>query len=97
MSWNPLSWFPWTRAGRQTLIYLSFALSGPAITALVIAAMLWALEYRQFDTFGTLALIVGGALLISVSGLAVFVSLRAIKLGRDGFEVSGSPNEGESP
>jgi len=89
MKWNPLSWMPYTHEGRQTLVYLVFAGAGPALTIVVIWAMLKALDYKLFATFSHLSLIVAGAMLIIVTGLAMFVSIRAVKLGKDGFSAEG--------
>ncbi|MES2903997.1 MAG: hypothetical protein V4696_07415 [Pseudomonadota bacterium] len=81
---------PFTQQGRQTLVYLVFAGCGPALTCVVIWAMWQSLKRTAlFPTFSYLALIVASALLIIVTGLAMFVSIRAVKLGRDGFEASG--------
>jgi len=82
--------FPLTREGRQTLIYLTFAFAGPALTGIVIWAMVAALEHTAlWPTFRDLALIVAAALMIVVMGLACFVSIRAIKIGKDGIEATG--------
>lgn len=82
--------FPFSRDGRQTLIYIVFAFAGPALTAVVIWAMIEALErVALWATFRDLALIVAAALMVVVIGLAMFVSIRAIKVGRDGIEASG--------
>ena len=96
MIWyNPLTWFPFTHQGRQTLIYLVFAGAGPALCAMVIWAMVTALGRNLFATFSNLALIVASCLLIIVTGLAMFVSIRAVKLGKDGFSAEGG-NDDES-
>jgi hypothetical protein len=90
MKWyNPASWIPYTHAGRQTLVYLVFAGAGPSLTAVVIWAMLKALDYNLRQTFSQLALIVAACLLIITTGLAMFVSIRAVKLGKDGFSAEG--------
>ena len=81
--------FPLTREGRQTTIYLVFAGSGPILTAIIVWAMLRALDVHLFGTFRDLALIVAASLFVIITGLAMFVSIRAIKVGRDGFEASG--------
>jgi hypothetical protein len=81
--------FPFTHEGRQTLVYLVFAGAGPALTLIVIWAMNRALFYKLFGTFSNLAYIVAGALLIIVTGLGMFVSIRAVKLGKDGFSAEG--------
>ena len=81
---------PLTRDGRQTLVYLVFAGAGPALTAVVIWIMLQALARPAlFHTFSKVALIVAVSLLIIVTGLAMFVSIRAVKISKDGFEASG--------
>ena len=81
---------PLTRDGRQTLVYLIFAGSGPALTLVVIWAMIEALKrVALYATFSHLAMIVAVSLLIIVTGLAMFVSIRAVKISKDGFEASG--------
>lgn len=88
--------FPFTREGRQTLVYLVFAGCGPALTLLVRWAMGQALDRKLIDVFGSLANKVADALLIIVIGLACFVSIRAIKVGKDGFDVQArDPQQGD--
>lgn len=91
--------FPFTRDGRQTLVYIVFAGCGPALTV----ATLWAMQVihdwtgasdaARLDKFAELAVLIGVALLIVTVALACFVSIRAIKVGRDGIEAT-SNNEG---
>lgn len=83
---------PFTHDGRQTLVYLVFAGAGPALTAVVIWIMQAARDAKQWDTFSRVALIVAAALLVITIALAMFVSIRAIKIGRDGIEASGEPD-----
>lgn len=90
MKWyNPFSWVPYSHEGRQTLVYLVFAGAGPALTCVVIWAMLRALDAQLPKTFSNLALVVAACLLIITTGLAMFVSIRAVKLGKDGFSAEG--------
>lgn len=84
--------FPFSHDGRQTLVYLVFAGAGPALTALVWWAMRQAGAAAQWGIFDNLANVVAAALLVIVIGLAMFVSIRAIKIGRDGIEASGEPD-----
>lgn len=84
--------FPFTREGRQTLVYLVFSGSGIALTAFVWWFAEKALERNLFGTFTDLARIVAASLLVTVIALGMFVSIRAIKVGKDGIEASG---EGE--
>lgn len=94
-----LPWFPFTREGRQTLVYLVMAGCGPALTGVVIWAMYvvrwWpdASPDARLDKFAQLALCVAAALIIIVIALSCFVSIRAIKggVGKDGvqFDVTG--------
>lgn len=75
-------------------MYLVYALSGPALTAVVIWAMVEALRrVALWQTFSQLAFILAAALFVVVTGLAMFVSIRAIKVGRDGFEASGGEED----
>ncbi len=93
---------PLTMAGRQTLVYLVFAGSGPALTVLIIWAMRAIRDWQGADAadklarFAFLAQYVAIALLILVVALACFVSIRAIKVGKDGLEAT-SQNDGEPP
>jgi hypothetical protein len=84
--------------GRQALIYIFFAFAGPALTGVVIWAMRESLAREKlWSTFSRLSYIVAAALLIIVTGLAMFVSLRAVKLGKDGFEATGGNDDHEEP
>lgn len=95
MIWyNPFTWVPFTHQGRQTLIYLIFAGAGPALCLMTIWAMVQALRHGLLKTFSNLSLVVAASLLIIVTGLAMFVSIRAVKLGKDGFSAEGG-NDGD--
>ena len=77
---------PLSREGRQTLIYIMAALSGPALTLCLIAAgyviatFPGASAEQRLDKFAQIALLLAVALLIVVIRDACFVSIRAIKL-----------------
>lgn len=98
--------FPFTREGRQTLVYLIMAGCGPALTGVVIWAMYvirwWpdATADARLDKFAQLALCIAAALIVIVIALACFVSIRAIKLdvGRDGIrgDVQGGEGSGNA-
>ncbi len=104
MTWNPLTWLPWTREGRQTLIYLVLALCGPALTVCIM----WALSVietfpgttgqQRLDAYVSLAAPLGWSLIIIVLALSCFVSIRAIKIeaGKDGVkgDVTGEGDGG---
>jgi len=51
--------------------------------------MVEALDRGLLKTFSNLAYLIGGCLLIIVTGLGMFVSIRAVKLGKDGFSAEG--------
>lgn len=89
MTWNPLTWLPFTRDGRMTLIYLALAGCGPALTLVVIWAMNLSQKANQWAIFADLANKVAWALLLIVLALSCFVSIRAIKVGKDGIEATG--------
>jgi hypothetical protein len=73
--------FPFTHEGRQTLVYLVFAGAGPTLTIVIWLAMRVLAAARQWDGYMRLATIVALSLLIIVTGLGMFVSIRAIKIG----------------
>jgi hypothetical protein len=83
-------------------VYLVFAGAGPALSALIIWAMVairaWggATAIAKLDRFATLAYIVAGALLIIVAALACFVSIRALKISAHGLEATGSGGDGNA-
>lgn len=86
--------FPFTREGRQTLVYLVFAGCGPSLTLLVMWAMNQSLgQPKLWPTFTRLATIVAVALLIITIALGMFVSIRALKISRGGIEASGGPDD----
>jgi len=90
-----MSLFPFTREGRQTLVYITLAGCGPALTLVLIWAMSVVRDFggadatERLDKFATLATIIASALVIIVIALSCFVSIRAIKIGKDGIEASG--------
>jgi hypothetical protein len=101
MSWNPFpgAWrnivalFPFTKDGRATLIYLAFAGSVPALTAVIT----WSLyEIRWFDApalarldrFYEITMRLCYGMLLGMLAYAAFVSFRAFKAGKDGIEMN---------
>lgn len=93
---------PLTFAGRQTLIYVCLALSGPVLTGIVVWALASIRDWKDVDAvtklarYAALTNYIAIALLIVVIALACFVSIRAIKIGRDGIEAE-SNNNGSDP
>lgn len=82
-------WFPFTFAGRQTLIYVMFSCSTGILTLITWWAMRMLFANRQWAAGEQLADKVAWALLMSVAGYACFVSVRSFKIGKDGFDVQG--------
>ena len=98
-----VAWFPFTRAGRQTLVYVALSLCGPALTILVWWAM-QVIRYfpdttgqERLEAFAKLATMVTGGLLVIVIALACFVSIRAVKIGKDGIEAKSHGGENDDP
>jgi hypothetical protein len=89
-----MKYLPFGKDARSTLVYLVFAGCGPALTACVIWAMRiirdWtgASDADRLDKFASLAMVIASALLVITVALAAFVSIRAIKVGKDGLEAS---------
>jgi hypothetical protein len=77
----------------MTLVYAVFAGAGPATSAVSAWTMWQAMTAGQWDTFARLATINAAGNLIIVTALAMFVSIRALKIGKDGFEASGGERE----
>lgn len=116
MSWHqwrlwPWNWVPYTREGRQTLIYLVVAGCGPALTFALWNFSSSALDVvrhwagaPQLDRLNHYAAIaeltinlLGWALMVIVLALACFVSIRSLKLNvKDGTaEAAGDGSGGE--
>ena len=102
MKWySPLSWFPWTQEGRATAVYLGFLWSGPTLTALLRWSM-GEIEFfpgaaadQRLAAFARLAdKVVDGVLLVGIV-YACFISIRALKVGASGIDVSGNGDAGE--
>ena len=91
-------WFPLDREGRQSLVYLVLAGCGPAMTLAVMWAMhrihVWvdAPASERLEHFAALAMMVAAGLLIIITALAAFVSIRAFKVtaGRNGITLSAT-------
>lgn len=94
-----MSLFPFTREGRHTLVYIVFSCSGPALTGLILWALYSIEDFagadakERLDRFAELSMLVGSALLVTVVALACFVSIRAIKIGKDGIDAQGGPGD----
>lgn len=98
MNWNPLSWFPFTKDGRATLIYIAFAGSVPALTAL-IAWILYTIRWfdapalDRLERFYQISMRVTLAMLLGMLAYAAFVSFRAFKAGKDGVEMNSKDED----
>lgn len=90
MIWyNPFTWVPYSKEGRQSLVYLAFAGAGPILTGIVVWAMTVSDSHSWREVFANLAYMVAAGMLIVVTGLSMFVSIRSLKVSRDGLEASG--------
>lgn len=85
------SLFPFTHEGRQTLVYVALSWAAPVICAMLLWAMSrietfpGAAASERLARFADLADRVSWGLLIILIAYACFVSIRAIKIGKDGF------------
>ena len=95
--------FPFTRAGRQTLVYVALAGCGPVLTLFVYWAMVTVRDFAgappaiRLARFAHLADYIAVSLLIIVVALACFVSIRAVKIGKDGLEATANDNGEDQP
>lgn len=80
--------FPFTHDGRQTLIYLIFSGAGPALCLIGLYVLSRTEIAGQWPIYAEMARIFGWSLFVIVSGLGMFVSIRAIKIGKDGLDFS---------
>ena len=91
MNWRPITWFPFTKDGRATLIYIAFAGSVPALTAL-IAWILYTIRWfdapaiERLERFYQISMRVTIGFLLGMLVYGAFVSLRAFKASKDGLE-----------
>lgn len=85
--------FPFTHDGRQTLIYLIFSGAGPALCLIGIYVLSRTELAGQWAIYAEMARTFGWSLFVIVSGLGMFVSIRAIKIGKDGLDFSSKDPE----
>lgn len=98
MNWNPLTWFPYTRDGRATLIYIFFAFSVPALCGMLLYVLY---TIRHFDApaldrlerFYQIGMRITAAMLLGMLAYAAFVSFRAFKAGKDGVEMNSKNDD----
>lgn len=100
MRWNPLTWFPFTKDGRATLIYLTFAGSVPALTAILVYVLYtirWfdAPAIDRLERFYQIGMRITLAVLLSMLIYGAFISLRAFKASKDGVEFD-SKDDGDT-
>lgn len=94
---------PLTHGGRQTLIYLVLAGAGPTLTGVVVWAMVMVRDWTganpvtKLDAFARLAWWICLALFVIVVALACFVSIRAVRIGRDGLTAEANDNGEDQP
>lgn len=95
MKWyNPFTWFPYTHEGRQTLVYMALAWAAPIICGMLIWAMQTLRDWtdapvlQRLERFADIADRLSWGLLVILVSYACFVSIRAVKIGKDGFEAS---------
>ncbi len=98
MNWNPLSWFPFTKDGRATLIYVFFALSVPALCGMLVYVLYtirWfdAPALDRLERFYQIGMRITIAMLLGMLAYAAFVSFRAFKAGKDGVEMNSKDEE----
>ncbi len=101
MKWfNPFTWFPWSQEGRATAVYLGFLWSVPALTALLrwamgeIATFPGAEAGERLTRFANLADKIVDGVLLGMIVYACFISIRALKVGKDGLDVHGNEDAG---
>lgn len=102
MNWNPISWFPFGKDGRATLVYIFFAGSVPVI----LGAIVWALylirwwndapALARLEKFYNITMWLSYGFMLGMVAYAAFVSIRAAKFNAkegtaefDGREDSG--------
>jgi NAD/NADP transhydrogenase alpha subunit len=82
-----------TREGRQALVYLVFAGAGPALSAIVVWAMIVAQQRGQWELFVLLAKANAAGQFVVVLALSAFVSIRALKISAGGIEMDSREGE----
>ena len=100
MSWNPITWLPFTKDGRATLIYVFFALSVPALCGMlvyVLYTLRWfdAPALDRLERFYQIGMRITLAMLLGMLAYAAFVSFRAFKAGKDGVEMNSKDEDSD--
>lgn len=93
------SLFPFTHEGRQTLVYVALSWAAPVICAMLLWSMSrietfpGAAADQRLARFADLADRISWGLLIILIAYACFVSIRAIKIGKDGFSAESRDDD----
>jgi hypothetical protein len=88
---NARGLFPFSHEGRQTLVYICLAWAAPIICGMVLWAMRairdWgdAPAVDRLNRFADIADRLSWGLVLILVAYACFVSIRAVKIGKDGF------------
>jgi hypothetical protein len=100
MTKNPLTWLPFTKDGRATLIYIFFALSVPALCGMLVYVLYtirWfdAPALDRLERFYQIGMRITLAMLLGMLAYAAFVSFRAFKAGKDGVEMNSKDEDSD--
>lgn len=93
MRWNPLTWFPFTKDGRATLIYIGFFGSMPVLSAIIVYVLYtirWfdAPAIDRLERFYQIGMRVTLAFLLGTLIYGAFISFRAFHAGKDGIGIN---------
>lgn len=95
---NFSKYFPFSKDGRATLVYLAFAGSVPALTA-VVAWALYTIRYfdapatDRLERFYQISMKITYGVLLGMLIYGAFVAFRAFKAGKDGIEFNSKDDE----
>lgn len=91
MNWRPITWFPFTKDGRATLIYIGFFGSMPILSAIIVYVLYtirWfdAPAIDRLERFYQIGMRVTLPFLLGTAIYGAFISFRAFHAGKDGLE-----------
>jgi hypothetical protein len=90
--------FPFSHEGRQTLIYVCIAWAAPVLCGMLvweqsrIEVFPGAAAEQRLARFADISDRVSWGLMVILVAFACFVSIRAIKIGKDGFSAESRDN-----
>lgn len=88
--------FPFSQEGRQTLVYLMFALACPVLTLVGLHVLDRTEKSEQWSIYAEMARTFGWSLFVMTASIGLFISIRQLKIGPTGAELNSKDDAVEA-